>query len=56
MKMEQTECSETLAYKIQTLGFAQKNAYNTRFVLNKSMKCFLSDVFKGFSKLYSGFI
>ena len=28
MKMEQTECSEMLAYKIQTLGITQKKEYN----------------------------
>jgi hypothetical protein len=28
MKMEQTECSEMLAYKIQTPGITQKKAYN----------------------------
>jgi len=27
MKMEQTEFSETLAYKIQTPGISQKKAY-----------------------------
>jgi len=28
MKMEQTECSETSAYKIQKLGITQKKTYN----------------------------
>jgi len=28
MKMEQTECSETSAYKFQTPGITQKKAYN----------------------------
>ena len=28
MKMEQTECSETSAYKLQTPGITQKKAYN----------------------------
>jgi len=28
MKIEQTECSETLAYKIQTPGITQKKPYN----------------------------
>jgi hypothetical protein len=28
MKMEQTECSETSAYKIQMPGITQKKAYN----------------------------
>jgi len=28
MKMEQTECSETSAYKIQTPGIYPKKAYN----------------------------
>ena len=28
MKMEQTECSEKSAYKIQTQGITQKKAYN----------------------------
>jgi len=27
-KMEQTECSETQTYKIQTPGIARKKAYN----------------------------
>ena len=27
VKMEQTECSEMLAHKIQTLGITQKKAY-----------------------------
>jgi len=29
--MEQTECSETSAYKIQTPGITQKNTYNFAF-------------------------
>jgi len=28
MKMEQTECSETSAYKFMRLGFTQKKAHN----------------------------
>jgi hypothetical protein len=28
MKMEQTECSETSAYRIQTPGITQKKTYN----------------------------
>jgi hypothetical protein len=28
MKMEPTECPETSAYKIQTLGITQKKVYN----------------------------
>jgi len=28
MKMEQAECSETSAYKIQTSGITQKKTYN----------------------------
>jgi len=33
MKMEQTECSETSAYKIQTLGnYPEKNIQNTKFM------------------------
>ena len=31
--MEQTECSETSAYKIQTPGTTQKKAYNTQLLL-----------------------
>ena len=30
MKMEQTECSETLAYKIRRRGITQKKAYSLR--------------------------
>jgi hypothetical protein len=30
MKMEQTECSETLAYKIQAPGITQKKEYNVK--------------------------
>jgi len=31
MKIEQRECSETLAYKIQTPGITQKKPYNMVF-------------------------
>jgi len=31
MKFEQTECSESLAYKIQTPGITQKEPYNKIF-------------------------
>ena len=34
MKMEQTQCSETLVCKIQTPRITQKKAYNSSLVLN----------------------
>jgi len=34
MKMEQSECSEMSAYKIQTRGITRKEAYNKE-ILNK---------------------
>jgi len=33
VEMEQTVCSETLAYKIQTPGITQKKAYNNKIIL-----------------------
>jgi hypothetical protein len=33
-KMEQTECSETWAYKIQTPGITQKKAYKSKLLHN----------------------
>jgi hypothetical protein len=32
MKMQQTECSETSAYEIQTPGITQKKAYNIQYI------------------------
>jgi hypothetical protein len=45
MKMEQIECSETPAYKIQTPGITQKKTYNiqnTAKVWNKKWCKFVS--------------
>ena len=41
MKMEQTECPETLAYKIQTLEMTQKKAY--KYIINYWVKEFKED-------------
>jgi hypothetical protein len=35
--MEQTECSETSEYKVQTPGIAQKKAYNNVDILTKAL-------------------
>ena len=38
MKMEQTECSETSAYKLQTPGNYPKEAYNNETLLGEFTK------------------
>jgi len=38
MKMEQTECSETSAYKLQTPGITQKKTYNIQNMAKLEIK------------------
>jgi hypothetical protein len=46
-KMEQTECSKTLAYKIQTRGFTQKKAYNSTVLMLMSCLVLYMPVYPG---------
>jgi len=41
VEMEEKECSETSAYKIQTQGITQKKAYNNKIILYRILTIIL---------------
>jgi len=55
MKMEQTECSETSAYKLQTRGITQKKTHNIQNTTKAWNQDYMKDVKIKFLRMVKGY-